>query len=540
MSGSVLQNSRRSFLRGAPWARARVGLSLAPASLLLAVLFSWVCAAAANADKPICPPSTIPLSGNADETALRAELGIPAEAEWVAIFTQSSHLDYDWFGTYFSYLRDHVGQALEDAGQYMAAHDDYIYSVATADYLKSFADGYPDIYAGLKGGGSQLAILGGGVVTADNLIPNGEAFIRNYLLSNFYLRRNYPDATFVPTGWLPDNFGHDPQLPVVLKAMGFTSAAISRVPGTAQQCNGDLAQDLINHQNVDFHWQASDGSTVLGHFSQATYGQGDVLANDGSPATIRGLLCGGDAYNCKIPTETVGNLMTVKTPYAMVPIGSDIASPVPELLDKLEAWNDYPDCSKKGAPPTCDNKLGYANTGVWLKNASFKDYLDLVSFYSKDLATLELDATPFWTGWYASRPKVKSLHQQGTRALLGAETFAAISSLQPGIYGTNMLFPTLDNGWWSIAAGTSHGTITGASPDDTTYTDQQPMAEQALGSGRGLRRAVMSMIAQAVLPSPESGERAAVVFNQLGFAPSSGGDPEITCQTPASAVLSRR
>jgi alpha-mannosidase len=61
-------------------------------------------------------------------------------------------------------------------------------------------------------------MVGGGVTAPDDLIPSGESFIRNYLIGKKWLDRW--QIPWVDTYWLPDNFGHDSQLPVVLNALG--------------------------------------------------------------------------------------------------------------------------------------------------------------------------------------------------------------------------------------------------------------------------------------------------------------------------------
>lgn len=64
----------------------------------------------------------------------------------------------------------------------------------------------------------RLRLVGGGVTSPDNLLPSGESFIRNYLIGKRWLDRW--QIPYLDTYWMPDNFGHDSQLPIVLNAMG--------------------------------------------------------------------------------------------------------------------------------------------------------------------------------------------------------------------------------------------------------------------------------------------------------------------------------
>ena len=45
----------------------------------------------------------------------------------------------------------------------------------------------------------QLAIIGGGMVSPDNLLSSGEGFIRNYLLGKLWLGRNSRREANLPT-----------------------------------------------------------------------------------------------------------------------------------------------------------------------------------------------------------------------------------------------------------------------------------------------------------------------------------------------------
>ena len=57
------------------------------------------------------------------------------------------------------------------------------------------------------------------------------------------------------------------------------------------------------------------------------------------------------------------------------------------------------------------------DTGVWAVAASFDHYEQLVDAHRDALRTRAFDPTPYYTGFYASRPLLKSLHLQATQAL---------------------------------------------------------------------------------------------------------------------------
>src|SRR5262249_57102396 len=95
----------------------------------------------------------------------------------------------------------------------------YYYSIAEMGFLQRFVEAQPDRLDALRAVGQDLRIVGGGITSPDNLLPTGEAFIRDYLVG-----KTWVDATLglpIRQAWVPDDFGHDAQLPIVREAMGF-------------------------------------------------------------------------------------------------------------------------------------------------------------------------------------------------------------------------------------------------------------------------------------------------------------------------------
>src|SRR5215475_15092911 len=213
-----------------------------PALAVLALVACLASDAPAAAPAAGCPePGTAPAS----EECLRSELGIPPEASRVVIISQSSHLDWDWrhtFEVYFAgpladplllLLPGPVDTILSDAvglmTQYHGTGVPYYYSVAEMGYLARFVQAHPELLEPLHAVGQDLRIVGGGITSPDNLLPPGEAFIRDYLVG-----KSWVDATLglpIREAWLPDDFGLDSQLPIVLEAMGLGGVGFGRVPG---------------------------------------------------------------------------------------------------------------------------------------------------------------------------------------------------------------------------------------------------------------------------------------------------------------------
>jgi alpha-mannosidase len=466
------------------------------------------------------------------ETQILASLGItdPALQDAIVsgstrllILDASAHMDWDWllpfpvlvnggsaeraawyFGAGVGPVQKILGQA---AG--LLADPAYRYSVCETGFLRGFADAYPAAFQALLGNGvanGSLRFAGGGITSPDNLVSHGEAFIRCYLLGHLWLAASCPGLPAPVTAWIPDDFGHDPELPVVLQAMGLVAAGFERIPGYEDpgkwkefQIDGrPTLAAAVAAGTIDFTWTASDGSAVAGHWLIGGYGQGNTV---GGNTDITGYL---DL-----------NLPRSPTPYVYVPVLSDFSLPNPNLSQVISGWNGL---NMQGQP--------YHGTTVVATAGSFEEYGQLVGFHAPSLAAsygAEFSANPYWTGYYATRPALKQRHQAATRALLAAEAFSIIAgwaqpnggSLTAGSGTTEA--GALREAWELLAPSTHHDYITGTAIPDVFHTEQVRLLDQAVAAGRGLLRDAMDTIAGAIAPPWDATGAPVAVFNALGW-----------------------
>lgn len=474
-----------------------------------------------------CPT---PGSVAASESCVRRELGIPGNARRVAIVSQSSHLDWDWHHTFEDYFTGPlvdpllflypgpVDTILSDATALMLAHHGsqarYYYSIAEMGFLARFVDAHPGVAKSLRSVGHDLRIVGGGITSPDNLLPNGEAFIRDYLVG-----KTWVDATLglpIRQAWLPDDFGHDSQLPIVLEAMGLDGVGFGRVPGADSSLQsigfvppdpGSEAENLLG-SGVDFTWRAADGSSAFAHWMPGGYCQGDwaLGAMPGSETTT--------GLARVIETDAAAS----PTPYVFVPVGCDFARPRPGLVDLVAAWNTEE----------------YPRTGVWAVIGTFDHYVQLIAAHREALPTRRFDPTPYWTGFYATRPLLKGMHLRATQALLAAETFGAIADSVDRTHRdwraeVRARTKAIHDGWTTFVPANHHDFITGTALDPVYENEQLPRLAAALATGEAERGRAFTQIAAAIRPRAND-ERTAVVFNPLGFGreglvEASGVDP---------------
>jgi len=462
------------------------------------------------------------------EEELRKELGIPDKsiAKQVIILDQSCHMDWDWLQTFHGYyttaanfdfpiyaVRTILGDAVSYLDQNKSQPQPYYYSLAEIGYLQQFARDQPAAFARLQHLGGLLRIVGGGITSPDDLIPHGEAILRNFLIANTWVRATFPAA---PQGnlpplrqvWIPDDFGHDSQFPILVEALGLEGVGFSRIPGDPQQywtfpdrsggpevAAAQLAEG--DTKGVDFIWRASDGSTTLAHWMQAGYFQGQDITGAAAVQNIQACYTTNSAAS--------------PTPYIYVPVANDFQLPKADLLQSASAWNEQ----------------NLASTGVYAVAASFDQYMRLVNCYRDQLETrayhpdpgtkiLSFQPTPYWTGFYASRPALKRLHQSVTRALLGAEVLSVIADRL--ITPDSARAAALAGGWAYLVPSTHHDYVTGTSANQVYLEEQIPLLTRALDLGDDVRAAVTQDIATLADVAPGVDQVAVVVFNQLGFA----------------------
>lgn len=428
------------------------------------------------------------------------------------ILDASAHLDWDWLlrfpvlvsddgssraNWYFRISPDYPSgcsnEIFEQAIDLLAVNTNH-YSICETAFIRGLAATKPDLFTKLVAvwkNNKNLRFTGGGITSPDNLLPHGEAFIRNYLVGHTWLAANFNGMTSPVSCWIPDDFGQDPQLPIVLQAMGMIAAGFARVPGThaSWKCpvskTPSMAYALSTDNNkIDFTWTAADGSSTIAHWLIGDYSQGNNI---------------GKTSDIDICINT--NLGHSPTPYIYVPVLNDFSLPNTQLHQVIYDWIHQPP------------------NNVMVAAASFEDYTQLVQFHTDKLEAPygnQFNANPYYTGCYGSRPLLKRLHYRATRNLLAAEPLSILATLaQPG-GGSNWL-QALYDAWDTLVPSTHHDYICGTAIPDVFHTEQTSLLQEADTKAEELIQQTMRAIAGAV-NTRSSGATPVVVFNPLGFS----------------------
>jgi len=418
-----------------------------------------------------------PAAAPSAELALRRKLGVPDDAAHVLAFSESSHWDTNWLETSEEYF-DRRLRPIFLAIMAALDHDhERIYCVESVFFLKLYWERHPEHRVVLRRlvDRGQLRVLTSSLTTPDTLLPHPEAILRDFHLGQCWLRDSGLNV-FPRTAYFPDNFGHSPHLPSLMRAVGVDSVAVTRVDGmyfiaadlrrkSAFPIKGSTADVLQKDlKTLDFVWRDDDGAEVLCHWNAFTYFQGDMLAHAGV-VRWNGLVAAipwrtGRHIASRIDTFVRDLRPLARTPYMLCPIGMDFNDPIAHIRELLDRYN----------------RQRYPTTGTWSVLAGMDDYFELVGHHRHKLPVLSVDPNPYWMGFYASRPELKQRSTRIARSLLLAE---ALSSLEKPL---QELESSLHAGWQHLVLMNHHDAITGTSPDRVCHAEQRDWLDTAASS----------------------------------------------------------
>ncbi len=167
-----------------------------------------------------------------------------------------------WEGAVFKTREEYLEMGLPNilkALYLLKKYPDYRFVLDQMCYVRPFLERYPAEVPAFREFLAQgrLQIAGGTDTMHDNNVPSGESIVRQYLLGKSYFR----DALGydVTTGWALDTFGHNAQMPQILRLAGMKSYWFQRgVPGIETPS--------------EFLWKGIDGTEIPAFWLPIGYG----------------------------------------------------------------------------------------------------------------------------------------------------------------------------------------------------------------------------------------------------------------------------
>jgi mannosylglycerate hydrolase len=371
----------------------------------------------------------------------------PGPREDVIYVVAHTHWDREWYlpaGRFRQRLVALIDELLDDPNDGSPFLLDG-QAVVLDDYAELRPDRVPLLASALRAG---VLEAGPWYVLADELIPSGEALVRNLLAGRRALRRFGAEAP--PVLYSPDAFGHAAALPLLARGFGFDLIVAWRGYGGARWPSGDTVR-----------WRSADGSTaILHHLPPDGYEFGSSLPADAAAAAARWTAM----RSVLVPRSTTGVLLVLN--------GADHHARQAQQRDAIDAL-------ASAAAPTAVERmtLGRFASEVVLRASTLP--LPTVQGELRDSYGYT------WTlqGTFATRARQKRRNAQAERLLIrDAEPWAALAA-RAGRPSRRVL---ANAAWRSVLLCHPHDTLCGCSIDDVARA-MDARLDDAEAQATGLR-----------------------------------------------------
>jgi alpha-mannosidase len=176
--------------------------------------------------------------------------------DYTAHLVGHAHIDLSWLWRWEETVNDVAVQTFRGTLAQMAKMPGLTFAQSQAAVYEAMERSYPALFEEIRARireGTWFPV-GGMWVEPDLNMPDGEALARQLLYGKRYFLDKF--GVDVTVGWNPDAFGHNWQLPQILRKAGIRSYVFER-------CAPD--------KTPFFWWEGKDGSRLLAHVPQGWY-----------------------------------------------------------------------------------------------------------------------------------------------------------------------------------------------------------------------------------------------------------------------------
>ncbi len=374
-----------------------------------------------------------------------------------------------WEGAVFKTREEYLVMGLphiEKALYLLKKYPDYRFVLDQMCYVRPFLERYPqeEPFVRKMLAEKRLQIAGGTDSMHDNNMPSGESIVRHYLLSKTYFRDKL--GYEVNTGWGLDTFGHNAQMPQILKLAGMKSYWFQRgVPD-------------INTPS-EFLWQGIDGTQIPAFWLPISYGPLHNIPKSAPDfeRMVRGANARLDLFS--------------RGPERVLMAGADVWEPEEQLPVAISAFNKL-----EGAP-------------FRLRLAVPDDFEAAVSKRT-DRPTVSAELNPVFQGIYSTRIDVKQAMRNAERLLTTAEKLSVIAQS----LGNSPDLAAQERAWEPVLFNQAHDLASGVMVDKV-YEDSMAGYEYS----RRLSEDLVQNRVDAILAHVNTGGSGVpiIVFNTLGW-----------------------
>ncbi len=376
----------------------------------------------------------------------------------------NSHIDMAWLWPWTeTVLVTH--NTFSSALQLMREFPDFTFTMATAQTYAWMEEKYPQIFQEIQQRvrEGRWEVIGGMWVEPDLNLPDGESLARQVLFGKRYFQSRF--GVDVRTGWNPDSFGYNWQLPQIYKKSGIDFFVTQKL----------YWNDTTKFPYRLFWWEAPDGSRILTYFPH-------------------------DYANPVFPVQMAQDLANYVSSMGypemlyLYGVGDHGGGPTRNMLNIAQTWKNpqriYPNLSLGAVQPYFDQLTRDLPN---LKVPTWRDELYL----------------EYHRGTYTTQSGTKRRNRQGEELMLNAEKFAALDSL----YGVPYPQAQLNSDWRKVLFNQFHDILPGSGIAPVYIDQARELGEAKLSATDVLNHSLEDLVSRI----DAQGHAPVVVFNPLSW-----------------------
>ncbi|TFG12709.1 hypothetical protein EU537_08420 [Candidatus Thorarchaeota archaeon] len=350
---------------------------------------------------------------------------------------------------------------------YLEVNSSHKFSIGQVTLLEGFKRLFPNYWDQLHQSilEGRVEIVGGTYVSPDFIIPDGESIIRQFQYGMRFFKEEL--GITVKTGWALDSYGHNAQLPQILRQCGLESYYFYRgMPFQAPS---------------EFVWKGPDGSRIDTIWLMQNFDSAEWLSEN----TFEAFTVLMDLAEKKKKASVSNNLF--------LPVGGVLVPPLPHLADIIKKWNET----------FLDMR------SVILTPLEFSEKLK-ISRARNPVISGELNSGRFSTiasGGLSSRVSLKMKNRE-------LETLLYLTELFLGFAGDSSKQNELDNIWKMLLFNQDHNIIRGICADTPAKLAEKRFDLAISTANELLEKTVATLASDMSVDSAVSGM---VVFNPVSW-----------------------
>jgi alpha-mannosidase len=381
----------------------------------------------------------------------------PEPARLTAHLIGHAHIDLGWLWRWEETVREIAVHTFRGTLDVMNAMKGLTFAQSQAALYEAIERQNPEMFAEIKAKvkAGTWAPVGGMWVEPDLNMPDGESLVRQLFYGQRYFRARFGVGTSV--GWNPDSFGHNAQLPQILRKAGIDSYVFGR---------------CAPENTPIFWWEGLDGSRVLAYVPPGWY---NLSLRDGIKEPL------AQAAACTPARDFL--LLYGEGDHGGGPRSTD-----------LEAYGRY---RKDPDQPR-------------LEFDTPEGYFKRLTSQRLEFPVVKGELNTTFPACYTTQARAKKNNRRAESLLLTAEKFSALANT--GRFRDYYPELDLDEAWKIVLRNQFHDILDGSSIGPV-YDESAPAYEEAFARARRALDFSLESIAADVDTRGEG--RAIIVFNPL-------------------------